>query len=232
MNEKEQFYQERISAFELQRQKTARITGWLTFLRLVIFILIAFAAYWFWPNYKLVAADIFIGGIFFFIAVSYHQKMTQKKRYLSQLIKINQHEIAYLKGDLSYFNTGEQYKNDQHDFCNDLDVFGEESVFQKINRTVLNEGENQLAELLKSNDIDDIPSKQNTVKELAHKIDFRQSFTAEASLVKSEISNQALVDWLKNYKAFSPKIAPYLSIIFSVLSVAFISMLFLGYLGV
>ena len=230
MNEKEQFYQERISAFELQRQKTARITGWLTFLRLVIFILTAFAAYWFWPNYKLVAADIFIGGIFFFIAVSYHQKMTQKKRYLSQLIKINQHEIAYLKGDLSYFNTGEQYKNDQHDFCNDLDVFGEESVFQKINRTVLNEGENQLAELLKSNDIDDIPSKQNTVKELAHKIDFRQSFTAEASLVKSEISNQALVDWLKNYKAFSPKIAPYLSIIFSVLSVAFISMLFLGYL--
>jgi DNA mismatch repair ATPase MutS len=230
MTEKEQFYQERIASFDLQRQKTARITGWLTFLRLVIFLLTAFGAYWFWPNYKLVAADIFVGGIIFFIAVSYHQKMTQKKRYLSQLIKINQHEIAYLKGDLSYFNTGEKYKNDQHDFCNDLDVFGEESVFQKINRTVLNEGENQLAELLKSNDIDDIPSKQNTVKELAEQIDFRQSFTAEASLVKSEISNQALVDWLKNYKAFSPKIAPYLSIVFSVLSVAFISMLFLGYL--
>ena len=230
MKEKQQFYQNKIAAFDLQRQKTARITGWLTFLRLVIFILIAFLAYWFWPHYKWVAADIFIGGFLFFIAVSYHQKMSQKKRYLSQLIKINEHEIAYLNGDLSYFNTGEQYKNDQHDFCNDLDVFGEESVFQKINRTVLNEGENQLAELLKSNDIDNIPSKQKTVKELSNKIDFRQSFAAEASLVKSEISNRALVDWLNKYKAFSPKIAPYLSVIFSVLSIAFISMLFLGYL--
>ena len=230
MIEKEYFYKDRIAKFDHQRHKTGQKAGWLTILRLILFLFTAFMAYWLWPEYKLVAAVVAVGLTLFFISVFFHQKMTKKKRYLSQLIKINQHEIAYLKDDLTYFNTGEQYKNDQHDFCNDLDVFGEESVFQKINRTALDEGGKRLADQLKSNDIDDIPSKQKTIKELANQIDFRQAFTAEASLVKSEVSNQALVDWLKNHKPFSPKIAPYLSIIFSVLSGAFISLLFLGFL--
>jgi len=230
MKEKQLFYQDRILRFDDQRQKTARLTGWLTFIRLILFLLTAFAAYWFWPHYRLVVAGIISGGILFFIAVHFHQKMSQKKRYLIQLIKINQDEITYLNGDLSPFKNGDSYKNDQHDFCNDLDVFGEESIFQKINRTVLNEGDHQLAEKLKANDIHDIPAKQNTIKELADKLDFRQSFTAEASLVKSEISNQVLTDWLKNYKAFSPKKAHWFSLIFSVISLALISLLFLGFL--
>ena len=230
MTEKQQFYQNRISTFDSQRKKAAQRAGWLTFLRLVIFILTATTAYLLWPQYKFVAASIVVGGILFFIAVFYHEKVSQRKRYLSQLIKINQDEIAYLKGDLSSFQNGLKYKNDQHDFCNDLDIFGEASVFQKINRTALNEGEEQLAESFKSNDINDISSKQNIIKELAEKIDFRQSFTAEASLVKSEISNHVLANWLNSYKSFSPKIAPYLSLVFSIISVGLISLLFMGIL--
>ena len=225
-----QSYQQRIKKIEQERKSVVTKSNGLTILRLVIFVTVALSMYLLWPSYKWVAAVFIVGGLLFLIAVSYHQRIGRKKRYLSKLIKINQDELAYLNGDLSAFNTGEEFKDDQHDFSNDLDLFGSQSLFQRINRTALKDGEKKLAETLTANDTNSIEAKQEVVRELAEKIDLRQSFTAEASLVESDISNKALTKWLKEYNSFTPNFAPWLSFVFSVLSVAFISLLFLGFL--
>lgn len=230
MEKIEQSYQQRIKKFEKERKSTVAKGNGLTILRLVIFVTTAVSLYFLWPSYKVVAGVFVIGTVLFFMAVAFHQRIGRKKRYLSKLIKINQEEIAYLNGDLSAFNTGEAFKDDQHDFSNDLDLFGEQSLFQRINRTALKDGEKKLADTLTANDTKAIEAKQEVIKELAEKIDLRQSFTAEASLVESDISNRALTNWLKQYKGFTPNFAPWLSLVFSVLSLAFISMLFMGIL--
>lgn len=226
----EQSYKQRIKKFEQERKSVVTKSNGLTILRLVIFVAVAVSMYLLWPSYKWVAAVFIVGTLLFLIAVTYHQRIGRKKRYLSKLIKINQEEIAYLNGDLSAFNTGEEFKDDQHDFSNDLDLFGPQSLFQRINRTALKDGEKKLADTLTANETNSIEAKQEVVQELAEKIDLRQSFTAEASLVESDISNKALTKWLKEHKSFTPHFAPWLSLVFSVLSVAFISLLFLGVL--
>ena len=226
----EQSYKQRIKKFEQERKSVVTKSNGLTILRLVIFVAVAVSMYLLWPSYKWVAAVFILGTLLFLIAVTYHQRIGRKKRFLSKLIKINQEEIAYLNGDLSAFNTGEEFKDDQHDFSNDLDLFGPQSLFQRINRTALKDGEKKLADTLTANETNSIEAKQEVVQELAEKIDLRQSFTAEASLVESDISNKALTKWLKEYKSFTPHFAPWLSLVFSVLSVAFISLLFLGVL--
>ncbi|MDR9401124.1 MAG: DNA mismatch repair protein MutS [Psychroflexus sp.] len=230
MERQKQTYQQRIAHFQLKRKKAAKASNWLTLIRLIIFITTGVSIYLLWPEYKFIAGIALTGIILFFMAVAYHQRLNRKKQYLSKLININKEEKAYLDGELSLFGNGQIYKDDEHDFSNDLDLFGQQSLFQRINRTALSEGEQELADTLKSNATNSIVAKQQLIKELAGKIDFRQSFTAEASLVKSNVSNQSLINWLKNYQVFTPRLAPWLSLVFSVLSVAFISLLFLGYL--
>ncbi len=65
-----------------------------------------------------------------------------------QLQRAYQQEEAALGGDFSAFDDGERYVDPQHPFTYDLDIFGQESLYQRINRTVTTLGAGCLAESL------------------------------------------------------------------------------------
>ena len=57
-------------------------------------------------------------------------------------------EVAYQTGDYTKFDAGERYLQPTHPFTFDLDVFGQGSLFQRINRTISSGGSDYLAESL------------------------------------------------------------------------------------
>ena len=57
-------------------------------------------------------------------------------------------EVAYQTGDYTKFDAGERYLQPTHPFTFDLDVFGQGSLFQRINRTISSGGSDYLAENL------------------------------------------------------------------------------------
>lgn len=57
-------------------------------------------------------------------------------------------EVAYQMGDYTKFDAGECYLQPTHPFTFDLDVFGQGSLFQRINRTISSGGSDYLAESL------------------------------------------------------------------------------------
>ena len=57
-------------------------------------------------------------------------------------------EVAYQMGDYTKFDAGERYLQPTHPFTFDLDVFGQGSLFQRINRTISSGGSDYLAESL------------------------------------------------------------------------------------
>jgi DNA mismatch repair protein mutS len=57
-------------------------------------------------------------------------------------------EIAYQEGDYTKFDAGERYLQSTHPFTFDLDIFGQGSLFQRINRTISSGGSDYLAECL------------------------------------------------------------------------------------
>lgn len=59
-----------------------------------------------------------------------------------------QHEVAYLDGDFSCFDDGGKYADPHHPFTFDLDIFGRESLFNRINRTITTGGNDRLADYL------------------------------------------------------------------------------------
>lgn len=134
--------------------------------------------------------------IVFVISVNYYSKITARYEYYKALKDINEEELAFLEGK-HQFQNGEEFLDPKHAFSYDLDLFGKGSVFEFINRTGTSLGKQQLAF-----DLQQIPHKskieqrQETVKELTQKLEFRQQFQTLARLAKtSEYEDAAIKKW-------------------------------------
>lgn len=116
-------------------------------------------------------------------------------------VRVNKNEIQALEGDFSAFNCGDKYIDHQHDYSYDIDIFGEGSLFGYLNRCVTSYGSDILACWL-SNPYDlvnDLKNRQEIIKELAEKVEWRHEFMAEGmrtSLEKNGITR--LFEWMRN----------------------------------
>ncbi len=116
------------------------------------------------------------------------------------LVRINLKEISALDGDFSPFDGGSDLIDPRHDFSGDLDLFGDDSLFRYLNRTVTGSGRYQLAGWLSEpyNLREEVTERQEAVRELAGKLDFRQQFMAfglDKPLNDEEI--MSLIKWLE-----------------------------------
>ncbi|HLV39627.1 MutS-related protein, partial [Xanthomarina sp.] len=112
----------------------------------------------------------------------------------------------------------------QHYYSLDIDLFGRGSFFQFLNRTTINEGAEKLAQTLTANDIQDIELKQNAIKELADKPEWRQYFSAVATLIQAETPALKIIQWLTSQKSFLPKMMSWFPLVFSLLSLIMIGL--------
>ncbi|MGF1638553.1 MAG: DNA mismatch repair protein MutS [Cyclobacteriaceae bacterium] len=113
--------------------------------------------------------------------------------------EINEEEIQRLKGQWNSFDGGEMWADSRHDYCNDLDILGQNSLFQLINRASTKIGKEILAKwLLAPASKSEIGDRQEAVQEITGKIEWRQEFqAAHASNVDEESKLTALLEWLK-----------------------------------
>ena len=102
---------------------------------------------YFWDEGWLVIGGIAaITFIPFILLVKLHNRLFHQKDYLEKKIEINRQELQALTYDTSAFDNGEEFINPSHLYTYDLDVFGEHSLFQYINRTATQPGKKRLAE--------------------------------------------------------------------------------------
>lgn len=96
-------------------------------------------------------------------------------------------EIAYQEGDYTKFDAGERYLQSSHPFTFDLDIFGQGSLFQRINRTISSGGSDYLAECLAGKwetlSITELPRhiklRVEAIEELAKNEPFLSQFKAQ-----------------------------------------------------
>ena len=228
MQEPTQFYKSQIVKRQEELQTVKQRLFVSSMLRLTLFLLACAGIYFMWGDVQIIILIALVTiGAFVFL-VSKHSNLQYKRDFLQQLIKINETEIRVQKRDFHDLPSGEKYKNPNHAFSLDIDLFGRGSFFQYLNRTALLGGANKLAQYLTANEVENIPEKQEAIKELAEKPHWRQSFSTTASLVKTDMSAEEIVIWLKNYQTFVPKTMRFIPLIFSVLS---LGLFILSYFG-
>ena len=101
-------------------------------------------------------------------------------KYYQNLVEINTNEIKATHRDFSAFDPGNEFIHSDHDFSYDLDLFGENSFFQFLNRTITSGGKSKLAGSVQQSNpaAQTIRQKQLAIQELAECLDWRQQFLA------------------------------------------------------
>jgi len=193
-------------------------------LRLSVFLAMCASIYFFLGDALPIVISLAIGFTIFFLLVSRYTDLKNRVRYFKKMIAINELELEVFNGDLSNLKTGDQYIFEEHHFNQDIDLFGSGSLFQIINRTETPKGEEQLAAWLNSNDIKSIKAKQEATEEIKEKVDWRQNYSATASLIESDIDSQDILKWVKNYKSYVPKVYRWFPIVFSAVSIVTITL--------
>ncbi len=199
-------------------------------LRLAVFIGIAIGLYFTFGNWIFFMGILLLGIGAFVVLVTRHSKLRYDRDITEKLIAINETELRVKNRDYHDLPTGSSYQDGLHFYSQDIDLFGRGSFFQYLNRTALDSGSSVLAGLLKENVIADISEKQKAIQELSKLPEWRQHFSAVASLVHTEVSVTTVTKWLATYKAFIPKGTKIGTRVFSILSIIAIALYFLGFI--
>ncbi|MGA9637069.1 MAG: DNA mismatch repair protein [Flavobacterium sp.] len=158
----------------------------------------------------------------------FHTKLLFKRKIKEALIKINTDEIDYLENNKLSFENGIEFNDFSHPYAYDLDIFGEHSLFQNLNRTATFIGKKTLAQqLIKASSPEVILQNQEATQELNDKIDWRQEFSALAKVTEdTQSSYKALLQW----STFNSESLPKWAVIFSYASPLLIISGFIAYL--
>ena len=179
-----------------------------------------------------IAASLFV--ISFGALVKRYNTVDDLKKHKTFLKEINEGEILRQENKLSDFPTGETYTNPRHHYFSDLDIFGQHSLFQLINRTTTGSGEALLAECLFAPAVKDtILERQEAVKELSPKLDWRQEFQARGMrFTHSKVDHEHLLRTVEKPAQLLPHVTRYLAccILLSLLSTSAL-LYFLNNLG-
>ncbi|WP_026886279.1 MutS family DNA mismatch repair protein [Clostridium beijerinckii] len=207
----EEFYKGNIQRCLRQKNDLnykVNIIGWS---RLFIVLLGLLTDYFLYNQNKLnliLISTIFFVGIFIAL-IFYHNNIIQDREKIKAILKINEKGIKRLSGDFASFeDSGSEYLDYKHPFVDDLDVFGDNSIFQYINDTVTKGGREELVKLLRNEgplNKSDIVERQEAVKEMSQKATWRQNLILEGSLKKSkDMHLDNLIDWSESTESSSP----------------------------
>jgi hypothetical protein len=185
MEETIYFYKDRIASCTAELERLKRRIHLLGTLRLTVFAGGIAAAWIFrgagWP--ALTGAVAVAVAVFATLAVV-HSRLFARKRYLEEMLRLNAAELRGTDYDFSAFDGAPEETDGQHAYCADLDLFGAQSLFQSMNRTVTHAGRALLAAWFKQplETKAEILRRQDAVKELCRKTHFRQHFHITGAL--------------------------------------------------
>lgn len=135
--------------------------------------------------------------VLFIVLMRFHSRLLFQKKIKQALLAINENEIAYLNREKIPFENGAEFNDFHHPYAYDLDIFGDHSVFQNLNRTATFIGKKTLAkQLLTLLPNEEIVRNQQAIHELDEKLDWRQEFLALAKVSEDTKSGyETLLQW-------------------------------------
>ncbi len=229
-------YRQRILSAQEQVSKYKKLVNTYSLMRLCVFglFIVAVSVAIMQNNFNIIAIGFVIMLLCFAWLVSKQSAFDIQKKYFENLVKVNENEISSIISHANIYDNGARFANEKHYYTADLDIFGPASLYQLISRAATIPGFNKLGEWLNAPSAKaTVLLRQDAVKELATKNDWKLDVQASLYFAKTEDTDQLKrlftylglplnlsgEKWLGTYA----KIAPWL------LSAAIIGAFFSGY---
>jgi hypothetical protein len=207
-------YSRNIQDYEQKLLQLNSVLNRLSLIRLIAFVAAAIVIVILANERQLVL--LLLAAPICLIAFSYliyrFNRLDYLKQHTTFLKEINEAELSRQENSLWKFRTGENFLERDHPYASDLDIFGMHSVFQMFNRTTTYAGETIFANWLTSLATKEtILARQEAVKELGPKLEWRQNFQASGMHFKLEKrDDEKLFDLLEKPQCVLPYRAAYL----------------------
>ncbi|TWR27437.1 DNA mismatch repair protein MutS [Mucilaginibacter pallidiroseus] len=219
-------YTQAANAAALQADKYRKQANTYSLLRLGIFALMVFAVYLTVTNddFTIMAVAFIVLLAGFAWLVSKQAAFERQRDYYLNLQRINENEITSLQTSDNIYSNGQQFANDKHLYTSDLDIFGNASLYQLINRAATTAGNFKLAAWLDAPASKDVVlQRQDAVKEIAAKNEWKKELQTLLLFAKNDDPNRLinLFKFLKMPLNFPgeralgtyAKVAPYLLVL-------------------
>jgi len=214
-------YQQRASLAHEEANKYKTLVDTYSFLRLSIFVLLAGAIYIGAVNdtFTIVAIAFIVLILFFAWLVSKQSGFERQMKYFSDLKQVNENEIGSILSYSNLYDNGSRFSSEKHYYSSDLDIFGNASLFQLINRAATTPGNTKLADWLSApTQKEVILSRQEAVKEISRKNDWKLDVQTRLLFARTQDINQLQrlfnylhipldlkgENWLSKYAAAAP----------------------------
>ncbi len=219
------YYSSKLDHYEAKVSSIYKTLTYYSIARLITFLITTVTIYFTFSNWTLAIGVGLLGSILFLYLLSKHASLKKEHLLNKALVKINKEELRIEAGDFFDKAEGIEFLDPKHSYCLDIDLFGHGSFFQFIDRTQLKDSALYLANMLKANSITLIKNRQDAIKELSNKPEWRQNFQATSSLTKAGTKTKEVVKWLENYKPFLPQFTKWLPILISITSLIIIGLI-------
>lgn len=188
----QEWYNTNLSDTNQNLNKVNKTILYISIIRIMLFVgcISTVIALW---SYS--AQTIIIGAcctlIPFLIMIKVHNSFFMRKQWLEVKADILKKELKGLNNDYSVFDDGKEFSDTEHLYSFDLDIFGRKSLFQAINRTCTHIGKRTLADWMKNHlrTKKDIENRQNCIKDLSTRNDFRLKFAITGLINRSKNSD-------------------------------------------
>ena len=181
----DEYYQKQIDHYTARLKQIKKRRNLITLAKLLTFGYMIFLIYLLinHSTQPLLLLGIVAILVFIFLTL-WDSQIIYRQHLIEELLRINTLESDYLAGNFSALDQGERFNDPAHPYAHDLDLFGEDSLFQHLNRTVTFSGTQKLVSWLLSlsKDPEVIHSRQQAAEELCAEPEWCQHFRAAGAL--------------------------------------------------
>jgi ABC-type multidrug transport system fused ATPase/permease subunit len=199
---------------QLALQKAKNKYNLISLIRLLLTIGFILSGYFYLdaPN-QFLGWTLLLLALVFILLIRVHDRLRKDKAMEAELLAVNERELTYLKKEGLPFDNGEEYVNAQHPYSHDIDIFGEQSIFQHVNRTATFLGKDYLAHMFeRAEEKEELAQRQQAIAELSDKIEFRQRITAIANIKRdSKELHGNIIRWSQMKEEQIPVYLPYVA---------------------
>jgi hypothetical protein len=190
--------------------------------RLLVFIAAAVMA-WFSIHARAFSAWWLLAPSFAFLSlVFFHGGVLRKLQQFNRSMEFYRQGIARLDEQWDEIGEpGERFMDALHPYAQDLDLFGQGSLFQLLSRARTRGGEDKLAAWIKSPaSLTEIRSRQEAVLELRSNLDLREDLAVLGTDMNSGVEPGPLISWAEGPATLPPRSIQIMAALIAILAAA------------
>src|SRR5262245_47219031 len=189
-------------ALNHEQQRSHKIWFWrrVVFAIIALMIVLAVERVVAWP---LIAASVIV----FIALMAIHQRIHAAVARLERAAKFYERGVARLEDNWSGVGEkGERFADKSHPYSEDLDLFGEGSMFELLSTARTKAGEERLASwLLAPAPVPEILARQQSVEELRPRLDLREEVALLGHEVNAGAHPEELTTWATQEPIFTAR---------------------------